>query len=41
MYDSIFISIIVSSKYALDMPSIGGYEELNYFEIDLFSLLKC
>jgi hypothetical protein len=28
-------------EYALDIPSIGGYEELNYFEIDLFSLLKC
>jgi hypothetical protein len=27
--------------YALDMPSIDGYEELNYFEIDSFSLVKC
>jgi hypothetical protein len=27
-------------EYALDIPSIGGYEELNYFEIDLFSFLK-
>jgi len=31
----------VSSEYALDIPSIEGYEELNYFEIDLFSLVKC
>jgi hypothetical protein len=31
----------VSLEYALDIPSIGGYEKLNYFEIDLFSLLKC